>query len=282
MKIGKYDLKIIENSSFGLDGGAMFGIIPQPLWQMGNPPDEINRVKLNTRTLLLISDSKKILIDTGIGGDWDEKFNRIYNVEYSELLKQKSLASYGVKPEDITDVILTHLHFDHTGGSTKLENGKWVPAYPNAKYHVQKKHFNWAINPSDKDKGSFIKERFMPLMDEGVLNITESTRFDDEISFCVINGHTIYQQMVKISDSSNTLLYCGDLFPFSSHIPLPYIMAYDLLPMETVSEKRLYLPQAVNENWLLFFEHDPFSVAATVTKTDKGFSAKDKFLELPE
>lgn len=280
MKIGKYKLHVVETGSFGLDGGAMFGIIPKPLWQNSNPPDEMNRVTLFARTLLLESESKKILIDTGIGEDWDEKFKRIYNVDYTFSLN-KSLNNIGIKPEAITDVLLTHLHFDHTGGSTKLENDKWIPTFSNAKYHVQKKHYEWALDPSERDKGSFIKERFVPLAEEGVLNLLNTKEYDDDIELIEINGHTFSQQMIKISDSNKTVLYCGDLFPFSSHIPMPYVMGYDLQPVITVKEKKEILPKAFEEEWLLFFEHDPFHVAATIKKAEKGFTANQKYIELP-
>lgn len=282
MKIGKYELKVIETGMFALDGGAMFGVIPKPLWQNGNPPDEINRIALSARNLLLISDSRKILIDTGIGTNWDEKFRRIYNVDYSKHPQQQSLAAYGINASEITDVILTHLHFDHTGGSTILQDGKWIPAFPNAKYYVQKKHYEWAMNPSERDRASFIQDRFVPLMNEGFLTLLNTTTFDDEIEMILINGHTFAQQMVKISDSVNTVLYCGDLFPFSTHIPLPYVMGYDLQPIVTVQEKKMILPRAVEENWILFFEHDPFGIAATVKQTEKGIVVKEKFTGLPQ
>ena len=280
MKFGKYSLHVIESGSFALDGGAMFGIIPKPLWQNNNPPDEMNRIKLFARNLLLVSDSKKILIDTGIGNFWDEKFKRIYDLDYS-VSESKNLKKLNIIPEEITDVILTHLHFDHTGGSTRLENGKWIPNFPNAKFHVQQKHFEWALNPSERDKGSFIKERFLPLAKEGLLNLKNDTSFDDEIEMIIINGHTFFQQIIKISDGSKTLLYCGDLLPFSTHIPLPYVMGYDLQPLVTVQEKKNILQRAMEENWILFFEHDPFNVAATVSKNEKGYFAEKKFSELP-
>ncbi len=281
MKIGKYELKVIETGEFKLDGGAMFGIIPKPLWQISNPADEMNRVTLGARCLLLISDSKKILIDTGLGGYWDEKFNRIYNVNQNENSLNASLNKNNVTAGQITDVILTHLHFDHTGGSTKLVDSKWEPIFPNAKYHVQKKHYDWALNPSDRDRGSFVQNRFVPLAEEGVLNLIDNQlQFDDEIEFILINGHTFYQQMVKISDASKTLVYCGDLLPFSSHIPIPYVMGYDLQPLETVKEKKELYTKAVDNNWILFFEHDPEIIAATVMKTEKGFTAKEIFKEL--
>ncbi|MCF8259253.1 MAG: MBL fold metallo-hydrolase [Melioribacteraceae bacterium] len=281
MKIGKYLIKTLETGTFGLDGGAMFGIIPKPLWSRSNPADESNRITLGARCLLLISDDKKILVDTGIGNHWDEKFRNIYKVDQSENTLLQSLKNEGVDTEDISDVILTHLHFDHTGGSVIRENNNWVPAFPNAKYLVQKAHYDWAINPSDRDRGSFIRERFMPLVETGMLNFTnEENRFDDLIQFIPINGHTIFQQMVKISDSSKTLLYAGDLLPTSSHVPIPYVMGYDIQPLETVKEKLIILPQAVNEEWILFFEHDPQIMAGQIQKTEKGFSLKKTFLEL--
>lgn len=280
MKIGKYELKVIETGHFKLDGGAMFGIIPKPLWQLSNPADELNRVTLSARCLLLISDSKKILIDTGLGGYWNEKFKRIYNVNQNENSLSVSLNKNNITHEQITDVILTHLHFDHTGGSTRELGSKWEPTFPNAKYHVQKKHYDWALNPSDRDRGSFVNNRFVPLAEEGVLNLLDNQlQFDDEIEFILINGHTFYQQMVKISDASRTLVYCGDLLPFSSHIPIPYVMGYDLQPLETVKEKKELYSKAVENNWILFFEHDPEIIAATVMKTEKGFSAKEIFKE---
>ncbi len=282
MTIGGYELKVIETGSFALDGGAMFGVVPKPLWQKTNPPDELNRITLNARNLLLSSSSQNILIDTGIGSYWDEKFIKIYGVDYSEYTQKKSFEQNGIDPEKITDVILTHLHFDHTGGSTYFKDDKWQPTFPNATYHVQKKHFDWALNPSDRDKASFIKERFMPLMNEGILKLWEEKTFNDSIELIEVNGHTFHQQLVKISDSSNTLLYCGDLMPTSSHIPVPYVMGYDLQPLVTVNEKKEILPRAVEENWMLFFEHDAFGVASTVAQTDRGFAMKEKFSVLPK
>jgi len=281
MKIGKYDLFAVETGVFGLDGGAMFGIIPKPLWSKTNPADEQNRVTLHARNLLLVNSSRKILIDTGIGTNWDEKFSRIYRLDYNEFTLSKSLEGLNIKLSDITDIILTHLHFDHTGGSTVLVDGKWLPAFPNAKYYVQKKHFDWAMNPIEKDRASFIQSRFLPLQQEGMLNFVDGDiHLDDEIELITINGHTIFQQMVKISDSSNTVLYCGDLFPFASHIPIPYVMGYDLQPMITIQEKKKILPLAVEQNWKLFFEHDPEVVMATVTGLPQGYSINEVYTEM--
>ncbi len=279
MKIGKYELQIIENFTFALDGGAMFGIIPKPLWQNNNPQDELNRIKLIDRNILLTSESKKILIDSGLGKYWDDKFKRIYDINCNEM--NNTFEKLNVHPEEITDVILTHLHFDHTGGSTKFEDGKWIPTFSNAKYYVQQKHFEWAINPSDRDKGSFIKERFLPLVEEGVLIQSNEIEFDDEISFIIVNGHTFSQQLVKISDGKNTILFCADLIPLVTQIPVAYIMSYDLQPLITVQEKKSILQKAADENWLLIFEHDPYFTAANVIKNEKGFTANQKFTGLP-
>ncbi|MBV6422189.1 MAG: putative quorum-quenching lactonase YtnP [Ignavibacteriaceae bacterium] len=282
MKIGKYKLGIINSGSFGLDGGAMFGIIPKPLWQKTNPADDVNRVRLATRNLLLESDSKKIIIDTGMGSKWDEKSKNIYAID--EMLSMNSaLESKGLKAEDITDVFLTHLHFDHTGGSTFSVNAKYQPAFPNAKYYVQKQNYEWAINPSDRDRGSYIKENFQPLMDEGLLKFTNgNSMFDDEIEFLVINGHTFGQQMIKISDGINTILFCSDLMPFISHISLPYIMGYDLQPLVTLEEKLKYLKLALDENWKLFFGHDPDFAVATVKKLNERYAVDKSFRTFDE
>jgi glyoxylase-like metal-dependent hydrolase (beta-lactamase superfamily II) len=279
MKIGKYDLFTIQSGFIGLDGGAMFGIIPKPLWEKTNPADQVNRVTLATRNLLLVSDSKKILIDTGMGDKWDEKSRNIFRID-ENLSLEKALLQKGFSFEEITDVILTHLHFDHTGGSTKFQNEKLVPAFPNATYHVQKQNFNYALNPTDRDRGSYLKENFEPLAKEGVLNLLTENYFDENISLEIINGHTFGQQMIKISDGSKTVLYCADLLPFVSHIRLPYIMAYDLQPLVTLAEKKKYLKQALDENWILYFGHDPEYAAVTLKHSEKGIVQDKVYFDL--
>ncbi len=280
MKIGKYTLTTVLSGFIGLDGGAMFGIIPKPLWEKTNPADEQNRVILATRNLLLTCDDRKILIDTGMGNKWDEKSKNIYRID-PEISLEKSLELNGLKPDDLTDVILTHLHFDHTGGSTKIENDKIIPSFPNARYFVQKKNFEWGMNPSDRDRGSYIKENFEPLAKEGVLNLIDGEiDFDENISFRIINGHTLGQQMIKISDSSKILLYCCDLIPFVSQIRIPYIMGYDIQPLVTVEEKKKYLKLAADENWILYFGHDPKFAAATLKHTEKGIVQDKTFLDI--
>jgi len=282
MKIGKYIVKELRTSLFALDGGAMFGIIPKSLWEKTNPSDARNRIRLGARCLLLISDEKKILVDTGLGGCWDEKFISIYDVRNNSYSILEALASEGIAPVEITDIILTHLHFDHTGGSVVFENGKTYPAFPNAIYHVQQAHYDWAMNPSDRDKASFVKSRFEPIVLEGLFKFYNGYDFFDEcIAFHPINGHTFSQQAVRIFDSSNTLFYCADLIPTASHIPVPYVMGYDLQPLVTVEEKKGFLQMAVEQNWYFVFEHDPTIAAATIQLGDKGFSLKEKFEILP-
>ncbi len=276
MEIGKYKITVLETARFALDGGAMFGIIPKPLWQKTNPADNLNRVTLSANCLLLENNEKKILVDTGLGNKWDDKSRSIYNIEQTEIGIVESLKQNGLAAEQITDVILTHLHFDHTGGSTRIVDGKIAPTFPNAKYYVRKKNFDWAMSPSERDRGSYIKEDFEPLAEEGVIKLlNDDEDFDDEIFLININGHTFGQQMIKISDSSNTILHCGDLLPFSSHLHLPYIMGYDLQPLVTLEEKKSILAKAADENWQLIFEHDPLIKCTTVKRTDKSFSIKE-------
>jgi len=278
--IGKYTVEEIKTGTFALDGGAMFGIIPKPLWEKTNPPDEKNRIQLGVRCLLLKSDSKKILIETGIGNGWDDKFKSIYKVDQSENALFKSLQEKGIEPSEITDVILTHLHFDHVGGAIVFENYKPVPAFPNAKYHIPKEHYEYSLNSSDKDKGSFITNRFIPLAEEGVLNINDEDQFDDEISFIKVYGHTIAQQLIKLSDGNKTYLYAADLVPFYSQIPVVYLMGYDIQPLKTIEEKKKYLSLAVDEEWKLIFGHDPNIAMATVQQTERGYTHKELFKEL--
>jgi len=280
MQIGKYKLTVINTGYFKLDGGAMFGIIPRALWEKTNTPDNLNRITLSARCLLLQKKGRNILIDTGMGNKWDAKAKSIYEIDNSNLTLKGELEKVGLHPEDITDVILTHLHFDHTGGSTILENGRLYPAFQAAKYYVQKENYDWAVNPTDRDRGSYIKDNFLPLMDFGVLHLLNGdTEFDENLSFIVVNGHTIGQQLIKIHDSSQTMLYCCDLIPTASHIPLPYIMGYDLQPLITLQDKTKLLQKAYDEKWMLFFEHDQRAAYASVTKTEKGYKAENIYNE---
>ncbi|MCR4416200.1 MAG: MBL fold metallo-hydrolase [Ignavibacteria bacterium] len=275
MRIGKYEVISIKSGLFRLDGGAMFGVVPKVLWNKLNPADDLNRINLTTRSLLLISDQRKILVDTGLGNKFDEKFKNIYAIE--NLPIDAALIKKGINPEEITDVIITHLHFDHTGGSTKIENDRIIPTFSNAKYYIQKSHFDWALNPSDKDRASFIKQDFLPLKEFNQIVFTDGDfKLDDEIEILISNGHTPNQQHLKVSDGTTTLFYCGDLIPTSAHIPYPYVMSYDLYPLTTIEEKKRILPQAFEENWILFFEHDPFVSSVTLSEGKKGFEIREK------
>ena len=272
MKIGNYQLYPIETGRFALDGGAMFGVVPKPLWAKTNPPDDRNRIELAARALLIIGNGRKILVDNGNGPKFTEKQIDIYRLDMSQYELHRSLQRYGLKTDDITDVILTHLHFDHAGGSTYRENGEIKPTFRNAKYYVQEAHWQQAMNPTEKDRGSFMQDDFMPLKEHGVLEFVEGEfEIFPNISLLIMNGHTAAQQLPKISDGTTTLLYCCDLFPTTAHIPLPYIMAYDLRPLTTLEEKKKVLSKACEEEWTLFFEHDPKTVAGCVKRSEKGF-----------
>src|SRR5712692_7086135 len=272
MKIGEYEIHPIETGRFSLDGGAMFGIVPKPLWSKTNPPDERNRIELAARAMLILGNGKKILVDNGNGSKFTDKQVDIYRLDMSRYELKKSLSHYGLEPGDITDVILTHLHFDHAGGSTVRENGELKPTFHNAKYYVQRAHWEQATNPTEKDRGSFMADDFLPLKQHRVLEFLDGEcELFPNIELLLVNGHTAAQQLPKISDGKTTLLYCCDLFPTTSHIPLPYIMAYDLRPLVTLEEKRRILGRAYEGKWMLFFEHDPKIVAAMVTSGEKGF-----------
>ena len=279
MKIGKYTLHIVESGSFALDGGAMFGVIPKTLWSRTYSTDDLNRVKIVARNLLLVSDSKKILFDTGMGQKWSKKFVDMYDINFEQYSLNESLKSYHLTPGDITDVILTHLHFDHTGGSTILDGNELIPAFPNAAYYVQEDNLKWANQQNERDKASYLKDNYEPLLKHGILKtMKEDERFfDDEIELLRVNGHTYGQQLIKLTDTENTLLYGADLFPLASSIPLPYIMAYDLQPLITLQEKKTFLPAIVEENWKIFFEHDPKHIMATVATGEKGYTIKEYY-----
>jgi len=280
MKIGDYNIHLIKTGLFRLDGGAMFGVVPKPLWSRTNPADDANRIQMCTNSLLLDNGKKKILIDTGMGHKLSKKLNEIYAVDFSENTLASSLEKLNIKKEDITDVLLTHLHFDHTGGSTYYDEEKQLKiTFPNATHYVQEKHLEWAQNPTERDKASFITNNYEPLIENKVLKtVSGEYKFDDFISTIPVNGHTRDMQMIKISDGENTILYAADLLPMSAHVPLPYIMGYDLFPLVTLDEKRKHLTEAVEKDWILFFEHDPFIPAAKIGLSDKGFFIKESFV----
>ena len=271
MRIGNYEVHPVETGRFALDGGAMFGVVPKPLWEKTNPPDEKNRISLAARALLLQGEGRTVLVDTGNGGKFSEKLKSIYRIENGTSDIVSSLARYGVTPEGVTDVILTHLHFDHAGGATTLLNGEAVPAFPRARYYVQAEHWRAAQVPTERDRASFFPDDFLPLQRGGVLEFTEGEgEVIPGIAVSLVHGHTAALQCPILRDGRTTLFYCADLVPTSSHVLLPWIMAYDLRPLVTLEEKRRLLAQAADEDWIIFFEHDPTLAAARVKRTDKG------------
>ena len=279
MLIGSYQLYSIETSEFALDGGAMFGIIPKPLWEKEVPADEQNRITMVTRSLLLVSDDHKIIVDTGNGTKWQEKFRDIYRIELDNLNLEKSLAKYNFTPGDITDVYCTHLHFDHVGGNTKIVAGKLEPVFPNATYWVQNENWELANSPSEKDAGSFMSADWSVLLENNMIHFVDGKEsFLPEIENHLTYGHTTGLMHPIIGDSTNKLIYMADLIPMAAHILLPWVMAYDIHPAQTVQEKGEILPTIVDEKWIIFFEHDPVHQAATVQFDGKHYRLKDSVI----
>jgi glyoxylase-like metal-dependent hydrolase (beta-lactamase superfamily II) len=277
MKIGSYELHSIETGRFGLDGGAMFGIVPKTIWSKLNPSDDENRIDLALRALLITGNKRNILVDNGIGTKFSEKYTKIYKIDHSKYNLDSSLKKYNLETRDITDVILTHLHFDHAGGSTYKEDGELKLTFPNATYYVQKANYEWALIPNEKERGSYLKENFVPVLEKGKLQLVEG-KFEiiPHIDVIISDGHTTGLQLVRISDEENTLVYCADLIPTTSHIKLPYIMGYDIDPLKIIQEKKELLSKACSDGWILFFEHDVITEAAKVKKTEKGFEVREK------
>jgi glyoxylase-like metal-dependent hydrolase (beta-lactamase superfamily II) len=277
MKKEFYRLLALETGYFALDGGAMFGVVPKTLWQKAFPADEANRIQLALRTLLLISPEKKILIDTGIGSKFDQKWQSIYKINHTKNTLQKNLRLAGLKPEHISDVILTHLHFDHCGGTTCFSDNKLHLTFPNATYHIQREQWDWANSPSEKDRASFQADDFKLLLEQSKLNLIDGpAKIFPGVQCLSMHGHTPGMQIIKISLPQNTIIFCSDLIPTAAHIPLPWVMAYDNNPMITIEEKRNLLPLALDNKWILFFEHDPFRAAGTISLTERGYMLKDE------
>jgi glyoxylase-like metal-dependent hydrolase (beta-lactamase superfamily II) len=276
MQLGGYQLDIVHAGFLRLDGGAMFGIVPRNLWQRRIPPDEQNRIPLAMRCLMLRGHGRTILIDNGLGNKYDEKFGSIFGVDQESFNLHRSLEAVGVAAEDVTDVILTHLHFDHAGGSTtRNAEGELVLTFPNATHHLQRTQWAWA-HESPREQASFLAENLDPLEASGKLNLLDGGEapFPD-IRMIVVDGHTRGQQLPVISGEEGTLLYAADLLPTSAHIQLLWIMAYDVAPLDSLSEKKRVLDEAVDGEWLVFFEHDPEIAAGRIVRTDQGYAIKD-------
>ena len=274
MTIGPYEVLGVETGRFGLDGGAMFGVVPRTLWERTSPPDERNRITMAARALLLRGNGRTILVDTGNGAKYSDKARSIYKFDNSAYTLAGSLRKLGVAPGDVTDVILTHLHFDHAGGATEMVDGKVQPAFPGARHYVQRAHWDAAHHTTERDRASFFPDDYLPLMEQGLLEFVEGEgEILPGIHLLLFYGHTTALQCPLISDGVTTLLYCADLMPMAAHVQLPWIMGYDLRPLVTLEEKRRILRRAMEEQWVLFFEHDPAIAAARVMNNEKGYAA---------
>ncbi|NOZ46627.1 MAG: MBL fold metallo-hydrolase [Chlorobi bacterium] len=267
----------IETGNLKLDGGAMFGVVPKVMWNKLYPADQNNLINLSMRCLLIKTANRLILIDNGIGTKQNEKFLKHYYLNGDYSLEQ-SLAKVGYKTDDITDMILTHLHFDHCGGSIKYNKDRTQlePTFKNAIYWTSKQQWDNAVKPNNREKASFLKENILPIQESGQLKLIQN---NDEIypgiKLKLFNGHTTGQVIPHIHTGNKTIVYAGDLLPTYAHIPLPYIMSYDMFPLTTLEEKEVFLNKAVEDNYLIFFEHDLYHECCNLQMTEKGIRVKD-------
>lgn len=269
----------IETGNFKLDGGAMFGIIPKTLWNKVYPSEEKNLCNWSMRCLLIVDGDRKILIDNGLGDKLDDKFLRHYYLNGNDTLK-KSLAKYGFSTDDITDMILSHLHFDHCGGNTKYNKDKtaYELSFKNATYWISKKQYNWAMQPNRMEKASFLKENILPVKESGHLRlIEEDCDILPNISVKLFDGHTEGQVIPHINYHGRTVVFMADLLPSIAHIPMPWIMAYDTQPLITLKDKERFYKNALENNYILFFEHDIYYECCTIHETEKGVRVKETF-----
>lgn len=287
----------INTGYFKLDGGAMFGVVPKSIWQKLNPPDENNMCSWALRCLLIEDEGHLILIDNGMGEKQDAKFFGHYYLHGEDSL-DKSLAKHGFTKADITDVFLTHLHFDHCGGSIVRAGNQLVPAFKNATYWSNEQHWKWATAPNDREKASFLKDNILPIQESGQLKFlagspelsvgstgaaanskltTHDSRLTTNLSFFTVSGHTEAMMLPKINYKGKTIVFMADLLPSAAHIPLPYVMAYDMFPLTTLTEKKLFLTEALQNDYILFFEHDPLIECCTLHMTEKGIRVNETF-----
>lgn len=282
-------LYTINTGFFKLDGGAMFGVVPKSIWSKLNPSDENNLCNWAMRSLLIEDGNRLILIDNGIGEKQDAKFFSHYYLNGDASL-DSSLQKHGFAKKDITDVILTHLHFDHCGGSIEKEGDKLIPAFKNAIYWSNAAHWHWATQPNEREKASFLKENILPIEESGQLQFVPlpsetlantgalpQSIFSENISIRFVNGHTDKMMLPQIKINNHTLVFMADLLPAAAHLPLPYVMAYDMFPLTTLQEKKSFITEAHNSNYILFFEHDPVIECCTLHQTEKGIRQKDFF-----
>jgi glyoxylase-like metal-dependent hydrolase (beta-lactamase superfamily II) len=272
-------LHTIETGLFKLDGGAMFGVVPKSIWQKTNPADANNLCTWAMRCLLVEEGNRLILVDTGIGNKQDEKFLKHYYLHGDDTL-EKSLEAKGFSTADITDVFLTHLHFDHVGGAIVRQGEQLLPAFKNAHYWSNEKHWEWAVNPNAREKASFLRENILPIQESGQLNFIETTELttflpDFDVRFAF--GHTDAMMLPQLNYKGRTIVYAADLLPSTGHIPLPYVMAYDMFPLQTLSEKKEFLEEAAAKDYVLYLEHDAVNECCTVEQTEKGIRLKNIF-----
>ncbi len=271
-------INIIDTGFFKLDGGAMFGVVPKTLWQKHNPADEKNLCTWSMRCLLIEDDGRLILIDTGLGDKQDAKFFGFYDL-HGDATLITSIRKAGYHENEITDVILTHLHFDHVGGAIirSADQQLLIPTFPNAKYWSNQEHWAWATNPNPREKASFLKENILPIQESGQLNFIqkENSPFEN-IDFLYVDGHTEQMMLPLITYQDKKLIYAADLFPSSYHIALPWVMSYDVRPLLTMTEKETVLSLALKESAILIFEHDPVYESAMMEQTEKGIRIKER------
>ena len=270
MRIGSWQVLTVLEGSFLLDGGSMFGIVPRPLWSRYHQPDENNRIVMALRALLLMGHDRKILVDCGIGKRFDDKQQKIYGYRPTPGGMEGILEKLGVSTADITDVIASHLHFDHVGGMlTRRQDGELEPSFGGATVHVQQECWDWARSPSEWDQGSFFAGDFDVWEKKLDIRLIEGdTEIAPGVKVKMTGGHTPGQQIVVVEEGPGALVYCADLIPTAAHIRLPYIMAYDHRPLYTLEEKKVLLARALEENWVLVFEHDPGLTACRLEERD--------------
>ena len=274
----------IETGNFKLDGGAMFGVVPKTIWNKTNPADENNLIDIAARCLLIEDGNRLILIDTGMGNKQSNKFFGYYSLWGTHSI-DKSLAKYGFSRDDITDVFMTHLHFDHCGGSVIWNKDKtgYEVAFKNAKFWTNENHWEWATKPNNREKASFLSENILPMQESGQLNFITKANSDfeiaSELNFDVfyVDGHTEKMMIPHIKYQDKTIVFCADLIPTAGHLPLPYVMGYDTRPLLTMPEKSKFLTSAAENNYYLFLEHDANNEIITVEKTEKGIRLKETF-----
>jgi glyoxylase-like metal-dependent hydrolase (beta-lactamase superfamily II) len=273
VKLGELEFHIFSTGQVLLDGGAMFGVVPKPLWEKKSAPDARNRITLAMNSLLIISGGQRILVETGAGSKMSPKLREIYGLKEPTL--EAGLDAYGVRPEQINIVVDTHLHFDHCGGNTHAERDKILPAFPNARYMVQRGEFDHAMHPSERDQGSYFPENYAPLESAGLLELLDGDKvIAPGVELVVVPGHTAHMQCVKLTGGGKTAFFFADLIPTTAHLPLAWIMGYDLYPMTTLEQKKKWIPEVVQEGWLALFGHDPEIPAAYLRERGGKFEAE--------